>query len=78
MNSVILPLDVEVEGVGDGEVPVVDDEDVADVDLDLDEVGLHAQEFPFMYKIHAHYFQFCRFMRVFGGTLARKIDGCEL
>ena len=33
-------MDVEIEGVGDGKVPVVNDQHVADVDLDLDEVCL--------------------------------------
>ncbi len=44
-NARIPPLNVEVERKGDGEVPVVNDEDVADVDLNLDQVGLHASLF---------------------------------
>ena len=37
------PLDVEVEGEGDAEVAVVDLEDVRDVQLHLDQVGLAAE-----------------------------------
>ncbi len=40
----IFPLDVEVQGVGDWEVAIVDDEHVADVDLDLDKVGLNREQ----------------------------------
>ena len=34
------PVHVEVQRVGDGEVTVVDHEHVADMDLNLDQVGL--------------------------------------
>ena len=34
------PLDVEVEGEGDGEVAVVDHQDVADVQLNFDQIRL--------------------------------------
>jgi hypothetical protein len=40
MNPWILPLYVEVERVGDGEVTIVDHQHVADMNLNLDKVGL--------------------------------------
>ena len=40
MNSWILPLDVEVEGVGDREVSIIDDEHIADMDLNFYEIWL--------------------------------------
>ena len=40
----LLPLDIEVETVGDGEVPVVNDKNVTDVDLDVYQVGLNKNE----------------------------------
>ncbi len=50
-NARIPPLNVEVERKGDGEVPVVNDEDVADVDLNLDQVGLNAQSFIVLKRV---------------------------
>ena len=40
----LLPLNIEVEAVGDGEVPVVNDKNVADVDLNVYQVGLKSNE----------------------------------
>ena len=41
VQSRLSPLDIEIEAVGDGEVPVIDDQDVANVYLYLDQVCLH-------------------------------------
>ena len=40
----LLPLHVEVEAVGDGEVPVVNDKNVTDVDLDVYQVWLNSED----------------------------------
>ena len=47
-------MDVEIEGVGDGKVPVVNDQHVADVDLDLDEVCLQPERRPGRIYIHIY------------------------
>ena len=44
MNSWILPLDVEVEGVGDREVSIIDDEHIADMNLNFYEIWLKQLE----------------------------------
>ena len=43
-KSGLFPLDIEVEAVGDGEVPIVNDKNVTDVDLNVYQVGLNSNE----------------------------------
>ena len=50
------PVHVEVQRVGDGEVPVVDHEHVADMDLNLDQVGLNNISVIFRYPCFGIYY----------------------
>ena len=45
MQSGLPPLHIEVKAVGDGEISVVDDQDITDVNFYQDQVGLDRQEF---------------------------------
>ena len=48
----LLPLDIEVETVGDGEVSVVNDKNVTDVDLNVYQVGLNNNQQSTMTEIY--------------------------
>ena len=55
----LLPLDIEVETVGDGEVSVVNDKNVTDVDLNVYQVGLNNNQQSTMTEIYISiYFSF--------------------
>ena len=44
MQSGLPPLHIEVKAVGDGEISVVDDQDITDVNFYQDQVGLDRRE----------------------------------